>query len=424
MTDVNELFATEKADQLLRETDRLSGATRERNRENRLSDLRAKVATGEMSEKVRADGSVVFTALSGWDTGEEWHVSAAQAVNENVIVAANHGLEEVDGKVSLYLKDKPAWHSLGTVIPGGLSTSSAVLAAAGLDWHVEKRPIEYRNIITGDMETMPRQYLNQRTDTGKALGVVGEIYTPLQNFEAYEMLEDLIGLGMVCESAGVLDGGSRVFVTAEVPEAMIVDPGGLADKVRQFLAIMNSHDGKTPLTGVLTPWRIACGNTHRFAVRDAAYRWKIRHTKNAKNKIEEARRALGMTVEYYTELAAEETALVHTDVTSDDVESLISELWAIKKSATGEISKRSTTIDTNRREKIHELFAFESGRVGRNAYALENAITGYVDHFADLRPRGDLKGNRLAALGDAIMNENNDEKKSAAHVKLMTLTNR
>lgn len=423
--DINAEFTAEKIDQLARERDIATGAAQNRQREARLSDLQKRVDSGEMSRRDNADGSVTFTALTGWDRGETWNVSAAVALNPNAIVQPNHGLEEsADGSVSLYLKDSPAWHSLGTVIPGGLSDVDAVLRAGGLDWDVEKRPIEYKNLVTGETEIFAREYLTHRTDTGKALGKVGEIYTPLQNREAYEMLDEIIGLGMVCESAGVLAGGSRVFITCEIPETVKIDPNGLNDDVRQFLAIMNSHDGKTPLMAVVTPWRIACGNTHRFAVRDAVYKWKIRHTKNAKNKIDEARKSLGLTVQYYSKFAAEETALVHTDVTTDDVENLISELWELKPGKNGEISKRAATMDANRREKIHELFAFESGRVGRNAYALENAVTSYVDHFAELRPRGDLRGNRLAALGDAIMSESNDEKKSTAHRKLLELRTR
>lgn len=422
--DVNAEFAAEKIDQLARQRDEATGLSQNRRRDARLSDLQKRVETGEMTRKDNADGSVTFRVVAaGWDFGETWNVSAAKKLDMNATVEANHGLEiDENGNVSLYLKDSPAWHSLGTVIPGGLSDMDAVLRAGGLDWNVEKRPIRYLNPITSEMETFDREYTTHRMDTGKALGRVGEIYTPLQNSEAYEMLDEIIGLGMVCESAGVLAGGSRVFVTCEIPETVKVDPDGLADDIRQFLAIMNSHDGKTPLLAVVTPWRVACGNTHRFAVRDAVYKWKIRHTRNAKTKIDEARRALGLTVEYYQEFAAEGTALVHTPVSSDDVEALISELFPLKLGADGQPSKRGTTLDITRSDKIHELFAYESNRVGRNAYALENAVTGYVDHFADLRPRAvELKGNRLKALGDAIMSESNDEIKNKTHAKLLEL---
>lgn len=409
-TDVNEKFAAVKEAQKTAPADRLA-------------KLRRDVAEGKMTEKDNGDGTLTFKVLTGWDANETFRFNL-----NSLDLIMNTGLATtVDGKVALYLngQNAPAWHGLGTVIPGGLSDSDSVLKAAGLDWEVEKRPNEYRNIVTGEMEILDRQYLTFRTDTGKAIGPVGEIYTEVQNWQAYEMLSELIGLGMVCDSAGELEGGATVFVTAEIPEPVVIDPNGIADKVRQFLAIKNSHNGKGQVMGVVSPWRILCGNTARFAVRDASATFKIRHTKNAMNKIAQAREALAHTVDYFAAFAAEENTLVQASFTHEELDMLIRDVWEVKTGADGQPSKRGATISANRTELVHALFDAESERVGRNAFAAENAITGFVDHFADLRPRGALKGNRLAALGNAILNEDNDAPKSKAHEKLMlTVRNR
>lgn len=421
--DVNAAFASEKIAQL--DAQRNAPKIENARREMRLSGLRDRVAKGEMTESApSANGSITFTVTmpGTWDDGETWTVQKLQLLDENVVIKPNHGLDENEnGDVSLYLNgtNGPAWHALGNVIPGGLSETEPVLRAGGLWFDVEKLQDTYTNPITGETLVMPGAYKTHRMDTGLALGRVGEIYTAVQNRDAYEMLTELIGLGMVCESAGSMDGGAKVFVTAEIPEPVVIDPNGIADKVRQFLAIMNSHDGKGQVTGVVTPWRVLCGNTHRFAVRDAVAKFKIRHTRNAMNKIAQAREALAHTVEYFAAFAAEETALVQATFSHDELDALIKDVYELKIGTDGKPSKRALTISTNRTEKIHELFDAEAERVGRNMFAAENAITGYVDHFAELRPRGALKGNRLAALGDAIMNESNDEPKAKAHAKLM-----
>lgn len=407
----NARFAAEKINQMTAPADRLAS-------------LMSEVESGKMSITSDNADRITFRMLEGWDRNETIYFD-----KKTLNVKALHGLDENEnGDVSLYLNgtNGPAWHGLGTVIPGGLSDAQSVLKAARLDWEVEKRAMMYGHTVTDtDGEThsilreVPNSFVTVRKDTGAALGTVGKIYTPVQNLDAYEMLTDLIGLGMVCESAGSMGGGSRVFVTAEIPEPLVIDPEGIADPIRQFLAIMNSHDGKTPLMAIVTPWRVLCGNTHRFAINGSSKKngtkFTIRHTKNAKNKIEEARRVLGLTVQYYEEFAAEETALAQFEgFTHTDLDELIKEVWEVK-----EDSKRAVTLATNRTDKIHELFNAEASRIGRTAFAAENAVTAYVDHFAELRPRGDLRGNRLAALGQAILSETFDEPKRTAHEKLM-----
>lgn len=392
---------------------------------DRLAKLMSEVEAGNMRIKSETGDRITFEVTEGWDRNEYIYFD-----RKTLNVQALHGLDENEnGDVSLYLNgtNGPAWHGLGTVIPGGLSDAASVLKAARLDWTVEKRAIMYGHRvideITGEersiLREVPDAYATVRTDTGAALGTVGKIYTPVQNLEAYDMLTELIGLGMVCESAGSMGGGSRVFVTAEIPEPLVIDPNGVADQIRQFLAIMNSHDGKSPLVAVVTPWRILCGNTHRFALNGASKKngtkFTIRHTKNAKNKMEEARRVLGLTVEYYSEFADEATELAHYEgFTHEDLDELLREVWEVN-----EDSKRSVTVAQSRTEKIHDLFDLEASRVGRTAFAAENAVTAYVDHFASLKPRGDLRGNRLAALGQAVLTGTLDEPKAKAHTKLM-----
>jgi phage/plasmid-like protein (TIGR03299 family) len=410
--NVNDKFDALKADQIKNQGEGTS--------QSRRDALEARYAAGELSRH-ETSSHIVYTERYGYDAGERWTV--AKASNE---ILASHGLDiSADGRVALYTR-VPAWHALGTVVPAGLSDADAVLRAAGLDWLVEKVPVQYTVPFVSEdgagflTSELPRSYVTVRTDTGAGLGVVGEIYTALQNHEAYDMLTDLMDLGMVCESAGALTGGARVWVMARLPEPAVIDPSGVADVVSQYVAILNGHDGKTPLTGLTTPWLIRCGNTHRFAINGATAKWKIRHTRNARLKIEAARQTLGLTAQYYQEFVQEETLLVHTPVTTNDVDALIAEIWAVDPDA----PKRAQTIAADRRDRVMGVWAIESERLGANAYAAENAITGMIDHFAELRPRGDLRGNRLAALGAAILSEANDGDKVKAHRHLMTLVNR
>lgn len=388
------------------------------------ADDKAAWLKGEMDAgNLAAIGENRYRVLNGWDRGEVFTVNfdllgAAQ-------VLANHGLDtKENGGVAAYFKDTPAWWDLdGTnVIKGGSSSVKTVLNMAGLDWETILTPQEGTNPITGERDTIPDAFHTRRGDTGAVLGSVGKIYHPISNAEAFGFLDDLFGDNlMVCESAGSFRGGKRVFITAELPTELLIDPDGFKDHIRQYIAIINTHDGSTPFIAVATPWRVECGNTERLALRQAVAKFSIRHTKNYRDRMNEARKTLGLTTAYYEEFATEQAALVQTPFAANQIDALCADIWGeIKEDA----PKSVATKNEKRRDTMHELFRFESERCGANAYAAERSVTAYVDHFAELRPRGALKGNRLAASAVAILEGTTDEVKTRAHKKLMTLTNR
>jgi phage/plasmid-like protein (TIGR03299 family) len=394
--DVNEQFDTDRAAQLARIQDRTEV-------------LEAMAARGEARKLANGE----FQITSGWDRGEIFN---AQGLPQT-------GLDlRENGEAAFYSKDVPAWHGLGTVVPGGLRSATEILKFSGQLYTVDLMPTPHPNPVTGLSEIIPGTFTSYRTDTGAPLGVVGNRFTPLQNMEAYSMLDELTGY-MPTETAGTFDGGRRTFVTAKAPDDLILDPDGIADAIKQYVAIINRHDGRGSLTAFTTPWRIRCKNTEGLAVAGATRSIKIRHTRNALSKVAEARQVLGLARDYYAAFAKEETALIHTEFPSNQVDALINQVWdKDQDEIAAKGSKRAVTLDAQRRDRVHELFEMEAERCGPNAYAAERAITGYVDHD---RPR--KTGKRmtpLQALGEAVLADSNSEPKRTAHAKLMELVKR
>lgn len=392
-TDVNEAFAAERADQIT--------AARDRQRE-----LQARVDVGTLQRL--PDGR--YKVLTGFDAGE-----ILSPLGE-----PQHGLDETDGAVSLY-SAVPAWHHLGQVVPGGTTDIDQVLDLARIDFDVTTVPAFY--LWDDRYVPHPGQRHTVRTDTGQALGIVGPDYEVIQNRRAFAFLQELVNDShAVWESAGSMREGRKVFVTMRIPEHVTVDPGGLDDRIIPFIAAVNSHDGRSAFEVVATPWRPVCANTERLAVEQAATRWKVRHTRSATDRIHEARRTLGLTVRYYDQWAAEETALARTDLAIDEFNSLIDQLWPLDDTAT---ARKRRTAEA-RRTRLHGLFEEEAERSGRTAYAAERAVTDYVDHFAAIRPSAasGLKGNELAARGLRLLEGTDDEVKSTAHKRLMLLHRR
>lgn len=421
--DVNAEFRQSKRDQI---TNALTAAKSDAERAAALRDRVAReTASGDLTDL----GGGRFRINTGWDANEIVRFNlTAQTISLDEISSAimgDHGLDTTsDGRTALYTAGEPAWHGMGTHFTHPLTSVDAVLRASGTDFTVGLVPQQWT--WNDELRTAEDAFMTIREDTGERLGSVGKIYTPLQNVEAFSFLEDLFqNHEFNPTSAGSFRNGKRVFITAELPEEMIVDPSGFADHIRQYVAILNSHDGSSPVTVITTPWRVVCANTERFAVRDAKTKWTVRHTKNARTKIQAAAETLGLTTQYYAAWKAEEMELVQTPFHDNQIDSLIDQIWGEKPDPNSDqTSKRAITLDENRRSSIREVFRMERDRVGSNAYAAERAVTGYVDHFQELRPRGALKGNRLGALAQGIMEETLDEPKRVAHKKLMMLTNR
>lgn len=400
--DVNVEFASEKLAQLATIRERREWLEKEREAGN-----------------IRLQGNR-YIVLRGWDRGESFDAKTTDP---------DHGLDVTEsGGVALYLKDRPAWHSLGTVIKGGSSNARTVLSTAGMDWDTLQAPLTAKLPVAWfdngepsifEEKLVADTFVNYRSDTFQPLGTVGKLYTPVHNSVAFEFLDHLFGDHlMIAESAGSFREGRRVFISAELPDHLILDPEGIADHIRMFLVLINSHDGTTPFMALVTPWRPVCKNTERLAVANAVYKWTVRHTKNAMGKIEEAKRSLNLTTAYYEEFRKEEEELLHTELTMKDVDDFLTDMWG---TLDPDADKATATKYHTRTDAVRALLSVEAERVGMNAYAAERAVTGYVDHFAELRPRGALKGNRLAAQGQAIMEETFDNVKSKAHKRLMTL---
>lgn len=409
--DVNEAFAAEKANQLAERRAARDAAIKAET--DKTAWIENEVTGGRMVQV----GPDRYRVTTGWDAGEEFTVSRNLA-GQIAEVVAEHGLEETaSGRVALYAA-APAWHGLGQIIPGGTSDIDEVLTLAGLDFTVTTVPALYEwNDQTRQHEG---RFHTVREDTGAALGVVGAQYTPVQNRQGFEFLQELVNRSdVVWESAGLLRGGRRVFISIRLPENVTVDAGGINDQVIPYVAVMNDHSGAGSFQCVVTPWRSVCKNTERFAVRDAHTRWAVRHTKGVTNQIAEARRTLGLTVTYFEKFAAEETALARTEMTLREFHAVIDGLW---EPVGEDAATRSLNCARERNESLRGLFAREVERVGRTGYAAERAITAYIDHATPRRvPQTMTEELHRASIA---LEGTDDQLKSAAHQRLMLLTRR
>jgi phage/plasmid-like protein (TIGR03299 family) len=397
--DVNERFAAERADQIRAAQDRQATF------DQRITDGKL-VPLGGGRFRVNDQGS--------WDNGEILTQRDGQILPE-------HGLDTTRGVTALYTST-PAWHGLGTVIPGGITDIDRVLRLAGIDYEVDLRPVLYQPQHGAPARMLDDQFVTVRADTGAGLGCVGKRYEVIQNRQAFEFLQDLVdSYDVIWESAGALREGRKVFVSMRLPDTVTIDANGVSDEIVPFVVAINSHDGSSLFQVVVTPWRPVCGNTERFAVRDAHTRWGVRHTRNARDRIEQARRTLGLSVDYYRKFAAEQQLLAETELAISQFRQLCDELWPPPPP---EAAAQAKTRHERRLHTLTGLYRTNSTRLGSTAYAAERAITEYADWRTALRPTGALRGNLLAARATAVMEGTADDLKTRAHRRLLTRTRR
>ncbi len=244
-------------------------------------------------------------------------------------MAHNINYNEQTSKHSIFSVKEKAWHGLGQIVQD-YPTSREALEAAGLNYKVEKRKLftyDNQNLLGNDDTVasnilVPNYYATIRTDNEAVLGVVGKDYEVVQNVNAFAFFDAIVGGdGIQYETAGALGKGERIFITAKLPGYIKVANDDLIEK---YLFLTTSHDGFGSITAAFTPVRIVCNNTLNAAMKNSTNAIKIRHTANAKDRLEEAHKVMGISNGLSLQMEAIFNHWAKVRITDKEVRKLIS----------------------------------------------------------------------------------------------------
>lgn len=293
-----------------------------------------------------------------------------------------HMLEERDGQVAFALRGEPAWHGLGTVFDQDASVStSEMLSLAHLsDWNVAVEPVlvpaGYRPVTDNFMVTRKNPF-DGETDV---LAFVGKKYRPFQNEDLFQFADNVLEGGAIWESAGSIKDGRVVFGSLVVPREFVLDPQGANDKTVTYLLVHTAHDGSASVTASITPVRVVCQNTLNMALRGTKQSFKIRHTAGTGNRIEEARRVLGLTFSHMDSFEELARQLFETPVESKDVFDLFTAVYPKPEqgSPAGVFTKWQNKIDL-----LNDIYykSPTQANVEGTAWGVLNAMTERLDYF-------------------------------------------
>ena len=208
-----------------------------------------------------------------------------------------HKIDFSNGKHSFVARGEKAWHGLGQYVQEAMTAEEAI-KLGGLDYTVERRPLF---ITTPDEQLVevPGHYSNVRTDTNVPLGVVKGRYTIVQNKDAFGFFDSIIEQGeAIFETAGALGRGEKIFITAKLPEDMLVH----GEVVEKYIILTNSHDASTTIIAGFTNIRVVCNNTLQAALKGLDNKVSISHTASAESRLREASKVMGIASVYMNEV--------------------------------------------------------------------------------------------------------------------------
>lgn len=321
-----------------------------------------------------------------------------------------HELETQNGKTSFASFREPAWHGLGTVFTEEKNTAEMLEAANLNNWNVRLEDMEIPAHLTSDKQyqyvvrTNPTD--NTQTDV---LGVVGERYHVLQNEDLFSFGDLMLDGGGRWETAGSIRGGRVVFGSLALERETILDPNGVADKVKTYLLINTSHDGSIAIQASITPVRVVCANTLNLALNSIRGKkksgikqsFKIRHTQTANGKVQVAREALGLANAYMDEFDLMAKAMIEQEISAKQFNDVLLIAYPKPdKDAKGAIKKWEKKIDL-----LNDIYTGEfNGTIANTAWGAFNALTERLDWHRNARG-GNNESILAAASGfDATIN--------------------
>ena len=271
-----------------------------------------------------------------------------------------------------YVREKP-WHGLGTEVKEA-PTSADALIYAGLDWEVIQK-----NVYAEDDTLISGYKVNVRSTDNATLGIVSDRYKIVQNEDAFKFTDDLLGSGVIYETAGALQGGRKVWMLARMPHRYII----AGDEIAPYLVVMSSHDGSSGVKVAMTPVRVVCQNTLNLALGSAKRVWTTKHTENVMSRVHEARETLMLAEAYMGELGRGIDELSQIRLTDRKVMEFMQEIFPVGNDVPdGQRKNNMRLLDDL---KMRYWDAPDLSNMGKNGYRFVNAVSDFATHADPIR---------------------------------------
>lgn len=304
---------------------------------------------------------------------------------------------------------EPAWHGEGDVLdyyPG----KEEAMRRAGHDWDVIEVPL-YAGIPNDVLVAAGREpagpngllrkeeglTLHLRSDNLFTLAAHSASFERIPNGLAYEVAEILFDQGFLYDAGVSLDGGKVNAITLLLDNPIQIL--GDTSLVLPYGVLRWAHDGSASLSAQSGAIRVVCMNTWNASEAEGSKlgtKWTFRHTKNVRERIEDAKDAMrGIREDFdaYQQVAEE---LAAQPVTPEQRDWFVSTIVGDRD---GQITRNPIASDRvkenveRERAKINSLF-FATGEKATipdahklTAYGMFLAGGEYFDHLRNYRTK-------------------------------------
>jgi phage/plasmid-like protein (TIGR03299 family) len=289
----------------------------------------------------------------------------------------------------------PRRRSAYRIIGEAVTATSAKDAAqqAGLDWHVQLADVQALAVTNDGVNTLevPSTFATVRTNkdaTQSVLGTVGGRYKVFQNEEMFSGLDALVDSGDARYAfAGEVRGGAQVYMVLELPNEVKIanDPHSC------YLVARTSHDGSTALQISPSIQRLRCTN-QIAGIFAKAGTYTLKHTTNAKFRIEDIKRIIPVTYEGIKFYELIGNKLINEKLTDEEVDNIFNKMWSIpsiiENSPYALLSagqKRQFNSATVARATAKAIYRGDTGtqeELYGTRFGVFQSIVEYADHYS------------------------------------------
>ena len=284
-----------------------------------------------------------------------------------------------------YTGDDP-WHRIGTKLDNP-ATALEAIHAAGLNWKVQQYPVSYEFLPDGLFNKIDGRMAIVREDTQEVFQIATERYVPLQNTEAFNFFDGVVGAGeAIYHTAGALKGGRLIWIMAKLDG----DLGVTGDAAEKYIMLSNSHDGSQAVDMRFCVRRVICKNTYKLALHNDEKHARIRHTGNVLAKINETRELLGLSEAYFANFMRGMERLADKKLSESQSVGYFNKVIGIDPNSPETMSTRKINI-VNDIVRLYNGDGKGSELVTANgtAWGAFNAVSEYLEHHRSIRNSAD-----------------------------------